>query len=197
MSIGSDWNLISRTIVPIVAQANFAPGAGTREGIGDALQSLFFSPQAVTASGWVWGAGPAILLPTSSDDRLGGERWGAGPTAVALRQTPDGWTYGALANHIVSLAGNDSRADVNATFLQPFVSKRIGPGRTVSTSFEATYDWDESQWNAPLNLGITQVIPVGRRMVSFQAGGAWYVDGPQGSPDWSLRLTFTLLYARR
>jgi len=43
------------------------------------------------------------------------------PTAVVLKQE-HGWTYGALANHIWSFAGDDSRADVNATFLQPFLS---------------------------------------------------------------------------
>ena len=91
---------------------------------------------------------------------------------------------------------DDARHEVNATFFQPFLSKRIGPGRTVSTSFESTYDWERSQWTAPLNVGISQVLPVGRQMVSLQAGGAWYVEAPAGSPDWSLRLTVTLLYKR-
>jgi hypothetical protein len=193
MSIGRDWNLISRTIVPLIRQDRIVPGAAEQQGVGDVLQSPFFSPKAVSDKGWVWGVGPAFLLATAGDDALGGERWGAGPTFVALRQL-NGWTYGALANRIVSFAGNDSRRDVNATFLQPFLSKRIGPGRTVSTNFESTYDWERSQWNAPLNIGISQVLPIGRQMASLHAGGAWYVEAPAASPDWSLRLTVTLLY---
>ena len=97
------------------------PPGGSDSGLGDTVQSLFFSPKAPTASGWIWGVGPAFLLPTASEDVLGTEQWGVGPTAVALKQTEDGWTYGALANHLVSVAGDDDRADLNATFLQPFL----------------------------------------------------------------------------
>ncbi len=63
------------------------------------------------------GAGPVLLLPTASYDALGGEKWGIGPTAAALKQ--DGpWTYGALVNHIESFEGEDDRADISATFIQ-------------------------------------------------------------------------------
>ncbi|HKQ12097.1 MAG TPA: hypothetical protein VJT80_01605 [Steroidobacteraceae bacterium] len=197
MSIGENWNLISRTIVPIIRQEDMAPGAGEQSGIGDAMQSLFFSPKALTAGGWTWGIGPVFLLPTASDDLLGSDRWGTGPTCVALRQTATGWTYGALANHIVSFAGDENRADVNATFLQPFVARRIGPGRTVSMNVESTYDWEHDVWNAPVNLGISQILPIGKQLVSLQLGGAYYVEAPQGAPDWGARLTVTFLYPKR
>lgn len=197
MSIGENWNLISRTIVPIIRQKDIFPGAGEQSGIGDATQSLFFSPKALTSGGWTWGVGPVFLLPTASDGLLGNERWGAGPTFVALRQTPTGWTYGVLINHIVSFAGDGQRADINATFTQPFVSKRIGPGRTVSMSVESTYDWERSAWNAPVNLGISQILPIGKQLVSLQLGGAYYVEAPRGAPEWGARLTVTFLYPKR
>jgi len=197
MSIGDNWNLISRTIVPIVRQEDMAPGAGEQSGVGDATQSLFFSPNSLTAGGWTWGVGPVFLLPTASDDLLGSHRWGAGPTFVALRQTTTGWTYGALANHIVSFAGDEQRADVNATFLQPFVAKRIGPGRTVSMNVESTYDWERDVWNAPVNLSISQILPIGKQLVSLQLGGAYYVEAPTGAPEWGARLTVTFLYPKR
>jgi hypothetical protein len=196
-SIGADWNLISRTIVPVISQEGVVPGSGPESGIGDVVQSLFLSPKAVTERGWVWGIGPAILIPTASENDFGAERWGAGPTLVALRQTAGGWTFGALTNHIASFAGSDGGVEVNATFLQPFLSKRIAPGRTLSSSFEATYDWEANQWNAPLNLGLSQVVPIGGQLVSLQLGGAWYAEAPQGAPDWSLRMTITLLFKRR
>ena len=62
-----------------------------RPGSGDVVQSIFFSPKAPTASGWIWGAGPVLLLPTGSDDLLTADKWGAGPTAVVLKQS-NGWT---------------------------------------------------------------------------------------------------------
>lgn len=196
ISIGEDWNLISRTILPIIRQEDMFPGAGRQSGIGDTTQSLFFSPKALTKGGWTWGVGPVFLLPTASNDRLGTQRWGAGPTFVALRQTSSGWTYGALANHIASFAGDEQRADINATFLQPFVAKRIGPGRTVSMNIESTYDWERSAWTAPVNLSISQILPIGKQLVSLQAGGAYYAEAPSGAPEWGARLTITFLYPK-
>jgi hypothetical protein len=71
--------------------------------------------------GWIVGAGPVFLYPTATDDLLGTEKWGAGPTFVVLQQRK-GWTYGLLFNQIWSFAGEESRQSVNATFLQPFIS---------------------------------------------------------------------------
>jgi hypothetical protein len=197
VSIGEHWNLISRTILPVVYQEDVFPGASSQFGLGDAVQSLFFSPKALTKGGWTWGLGPVFLIPTATDDLLGGETWGGGPTGVALRQTATGWTYGVLFNHIWSFAGDTNRADVNATFLQPFVAKGLGQGRTISVAFESTYDWDREQWTLPLNAGYSKVGRIGKQLVSYQGGVRYYLDAPEGGPRWGLRLTFTLLYPRR
>ena len=107
-TLNEDWNLISRTIVPIVWQNDIAGPSGDQSGLGDTTQSLFFSPKKPTSSGIIWGVGPVFLLPTATDDLLGGGKWGAGPTAVALKQSGP-WTYGALVNHIWSFAGDEDR----------------------------------------------------------------------------------------
>lgn len=194
ISLNEDWNVISRTILPFIYQ-DVTPG-GSDSGIGDTLQSLFFSPKKPTASGWIWGVGPAFLLPTASEDVLGTEQWGIGPTAVALKQTEAGWTYGLLTNHLVSVAGEDDRADLNATYLQPFLVKSIGKGRTLAANFESTYDWEAEAWNVPMNLSITQVMRIGNQMVSFAGGARYYLETPQGGPDWGLRFVVTLLYPK-
>ena len=121
ITLNSNWNLISRTILPLVSQDDIFPGAGDQFGLGDILQNFFFSPAKPTANGLIWGAGPVFLLHTATDDLLGNEKRGIGPTIVLLKQKGQ-LTYGLLANHIWSVAGGDSRADVNNTFLQPFVS---------------------------------------------------------------------------
>ena len=64
VSLSQDWNLISRTILPVISQDDVFLGAGSQSGIGDVVQSIFFSPKAPTASGWIWGVGPVLLLPT-------------------------------------------------------------------------------------------------------------------------------------
>jgi hypothetical protein len=116
-ALNDDWNVISRTILPVVYQDEILPGAGDQFGLGDVVQSVFFSPSAPTANGIIWGVGPVFLLPTGTDPLLSAEKWGAGPTAVALTQRGP-WTVGGLANHIWSFAGDSSRADVNSTFVQ-------------------------------------------------------------------------------
>lgn len=115
ISLGADWNLISRTILPVTWQRDVAGRSEEQFGLGDVTQSLFLSPQRPTAGGIVWGVGPVFLLPAATDARIGGEKWGAGPTGVMLRQTGP-WTVGLLANHIWSIAGDASRTDVNTTF---------------------------------------------------------------------------------
>jgi len=157
ISISDDWNMISRTIVPIIDQNDF-PTPGTSEfGLGDTVQSLFFSPKAPTASGWIWGAGPVLLLPTATDDVLGSEKWGIGPTAVALKQRGP-WTYGALANHIESFAGESTRADISATFLQPFLTYITPSQTTFGLNTESTYDWENNNWSIPINFNVFQLL---------------------------------------
>jgi hypothetical protein len=196
ITLNEDWNVISRTILPVIHQSDIG-GDGSDSGLGDITQSLFFSPKAPTAGGWIWGVGPAFLLPTASEDALGTEQWAIGPTAVVLKQTEDGWTYGALTNYLVSVAGDDDRADVDALFLQPFLAKALGRGRTATINFESTYDFERTGWTVPLNLMYSQVTKVGGQLVSFAVGGRAYLERPTGGPDWGVRFVVTLLYPKQ
>jgi len=143
-SLSEDWNLISRTILPLVYQKDIFSGSGSQSGLGDAVQSLFFSPASPTASGWIWGIGPVLLLPTATDKLLGAKKWGAGPTAVALKQQGS-WTLGFLTNHIWSFAGDSDRDNVNSTFLQPFASYTTASAWSFALQTETTYDWENKQ----------------------------------------------------
>ena len=194
ITLNEDWNLISRTILPYVYQENIF-GKTSQSGLSDTVQSLFFSPKAPTAGGWIWGAGPVLLLPTATDDLLGAEKWGAGPTAVLLKQQ-NGWTYGVLANHLWSFAGEDARADVNATFLQPFVSFSTKKQTTFVLNTESTYDWETSQWTVPVNVVVSQLVKVGKLPVQFSLGGRYYAEKPAQGPEWGLRFAVTFLFPK-
>jgi len=187
------WNLISRTILPVMKLEDVPPGNDER-GIGDTTQSFFFSPKAPTESGWIWGAGPALLLKTASDDLLGTGKWAAGPTAVLLKQE-HGWTYGALANHLWSYAGDGSRADVDSTYMQPFVAFTTAKYTTVTLNTESTYDWEANDWSVPLNLMVSQVFKIGKQPMSLAIGTRYWADTPQGQgPEgWGWRLVYTLV----
>ena len=195
-SISEHWNVISRTILPVISQDDVI-GDDSQSGLGDTTQSLFFSPKAPTESGWIWGAGPAFLLPTATGNELGTGQWAIGPTIVALKQTHDGWTYGALWNYLVSVAGDDDRADVNSTFLQPFLAKAFPGGRTVTVNFESSYDFEGEHWNVPVNVIYSKVTKIGSHMVSFAGGARYYFETPPGGADWGLRFVVTLLYPKK
>jgi len=195
-SISDDWNLISRTILPVIDQSHF-PGPGQSEsGLGDTVQSLFFSPREPTASGWILGAGPVFLLPTATDDLLGAKKWGAGPTAVALKQVGP-WTYGGLFNHIESFAGDSNRNDISATFIQPFLTYVTDSKTTFALNTEATYDWESEEWAVPINFSVSQLLMAGKRPISVSAGVRYWAESTSiGAEDWGFRLAVTLLYPK-
>lgn len=192
-SLSADWNLISRTIAPLVYQDDLFPGAGHQSGLGDIVQSFFFSPAQPGPSGIIWGVGPVFLLPTATDEMLGGDKWGAGPTGVILKQHGP-WTVGMLANHIWSFAGQGDRQDVNATFLQPFVSYTTKDAWTFSLNTETTYDWTANEWSVPINFNISKLLRFGKLPVQIGGGVRYWAASPdQGPEGWGLRMTITFL----
>jgi hypothetical protein len=138
VSLSKDFNLIIRTIVPLISQDDVIPGT-SQSGLGDIVQSFFFSPKK-PVGGLILGFGPVLLWPSGTDPFLGSEKWGAGSTGLVLKQT-GGWTYGLLFNHIWSYAGEDDRAYVSSTFLQPFISYTTKTKTTFGVNTESTYDW--------------------------------------------------------
>jgi hypothetical protein len=196
LSLNPDWNIISRTIVPVIDQQDIFPGAGDQFGLGDIVQSVFFSPVAPTASGWIWGAGPALLLPTATDDLLGADQWAIGPTGVALKQSGP-WTYGGLANHLFSISSSDNHADVNATFLQPFVTYTTPSAWTFGANVEATIDWEADEQSVPMNVFASKVTTLGSQLVQLGFGIRYYLGSTDNGPEGlGFRINFVLLYPR-
>lgn len=139
--------------------------------------------------------GPVFLYPSASDDALSTEKWGAGPTAVFLRQS-NGWTYGLLANHVWSFAGKNSRADVSNTFLQPFLSYITKTYTTFAVNTESTYDWEHHDWTVPINFTVSQMLKLGGQPIQLQVGPRVYADRPNGGPDWGLRFAVIFLFPK-
>lgn len=174
-SISENWNVITRTIVPLIDQEDI-PSSGLGEsGLGDIVASQFFSPKAPSTGGWIWGVGPVWSLPTATEDSLGSGKLGLGPTAVALKQQGP-WTYGALANHIWSVAGPDDRQDVNSTFLQPFLAYVTSTHTTFSLNTESTYNWESEEWSVPINVGVAQMLKIGELPIQLSVGARYWAD---------------------
>ena len=202
--LSDEWNMISRTIVPITYQDDIAgmvaPFSGEQFGLGDTTQSLFFSPAQVGPSGIIWGAGPVFLLPTGTDKLLSADKWGAGPTAVVLKQTPgattgDTLTVGALVNHIWSFAGSDRTSEISSTFMQPFISYSTYNGYTFAENTETSYNWTADEWTVPINMSVSKLTTIGNQPVSLQLGGRWWAVSPTAGPeDFGLRFGITFLF---
>jgi hypothetical protein len=194
ISLNDDWTMISRTILPVIWQNDIAGPSGEQLGLGDITQSLFFSPKTPGPSGIIWGAGPAFLIPTGTDDLLGSGKWGAGPTAVVLKQA-NGWTVGALANHIWSFAGDGDRVDVSSTFLQPFVSYTTPDAWTFGVNTESTYNWETEEWSVPINFTVAKLTKIGAQPVSLTAGVRYWAESPDSGPDgFGFRGVITLMF---
>jgi hypothetical protein len=193
LTINEDWNLISRTIIPVVYQSDVFPGAGTQFGLGDTTQSFFLSPTQ-SIGGFTWGVGPVLGIPTASDDLLGTGKVSVGPTAVALWQG-HGFTIGALANHLWSVTGPDDRPDVSTTFLQPFVAYTTKDAWTFTLNTESTFNWETSDWTVPINFQVSKIVKFGELPVSLFAGARYYVTSPDeiGPTGWGARWGLTIL----
>jgi len=196
-TLNEDWNLISRTILPVIYQDDIFPGAGSQFGLGNTTESLFFSPS-TPVNGIIWGIGPIFYVPTNTDDLLGADKWGAGPTGVALWQG-SGWTVGMLANQIWSFAGDSSEANINATYLQPFVSYTTKDQWTFTLNTESTYNWETDEWSVPINVQVAKLVRFGKQPVQLFAGVRYWADSPEdvGPEGWGARFGATFLFPKK
>lgn len=195
--LNEDWNLISRTILPVISQNDVFPGAGSQLGLGNTQQSLFFSPVKPT-NGIIWGVGPILYLPTNTNDLLGPDKWGVGPTGVALIQNGP-WTAGILANQIWSVAGDPDDTDVNQAYLQPFLSYTTPEAWTFSLNSESTYDWLTDEWSVPVNAMVSKLTKLGGQPVSLQVGARYWLVSPDdvGPSNWGARFNVTFLFPEK
>jgi hypothetical protein len=193
-TLTAEWNLISRTILPILWQDSPAPGLDSDAGLGDTTQSFFFSPKQ-PVDGWIIGFGPALLLPTGTDPQLRSEQLALGPTGVILRQS-HGWTYGGLVNHLWGVTQSDDHDEVNSTFVQPFLSYTWPTATTLGVNSEMTYDWNSSELTLPINVQLAQLLKIEGQAVQVQLGGRYYADAPDAGPEWGVRFSITFLFPK-
>jgi hypothetical protein len=209
ISISKNWNVIVRTILPIVSQHDLfyvpnlpkdsplQPQNRSQDGLSDTTQSFFFSPKKPGPFGLIWGIGPAFLYPTGTHPLLDTGTFSIGPTAVVLKQI-GGLTAGALMNQLWSVIISEHRSSVSQMFLQPFAAYTTGTHTTFTISTESTANWnassDDGKWTVPVIFQISQILKIGKQPISIQIGGKYYADSPRYGPDWGARLNITLLY---
>ena len=193
MHLGDNWNVISRTIIPVMSQPSPSFDSNTN-GVGDITQSLFLSP--VHPGKLIWGVGPVFTVPSASDPILGTGKVLVGPTAVFL-MTPGHWVLGVLLNNQWSVGGNPLRPPVNAFLAQPFINYNMEHGWYLTTSPVITANWLAAageKWTVPVGGGFGRVFRVGDQPVNAQVQAFYNVERPTGASDWQLRFDVALLF---
>lgn len=194
IGISKNVNLITRMILPIVTQYNVTGEGENQNGFGDVLVSAFFSP--INAEKLTWGVGPVLLIPTGTNNYLTTEKFGIGPTAVALKQV-NGWTIGGLINQIWSVAGSEERQDVSQMFFQPFVVFNWKTGAGAGANLEWTQNWKSGSTTLWLNPNLSAVTSLGKQKTQFVIGPRLNLAAPDGGKaDWGWRAVVIFLFPK-
>ena len=195
-----EFNLVTRWITPVIRQPALAPSIGREFGLGNIQPQFFFTP-AHKGDGFVWSLGPNFWLPTATDKTLGINKFGGGPTAVALVvQGP--LIAGVLASntwagsHGSSLTGQR----INQLFVEPFFFYNLSAGRYICSLPYITADWTvpDHKWTLPFGGGFGRVFPVGDVLVNtrFEAyynGALGHAPGITNAGNWTARFTLHFL----
>jgi hypothetical protein len=195
--INEDWNIITRTIVPVVWNPSFEPAPSVPQGIGPTTFSAFLSPRNPT-NGWLWGAGPVVQVPTISSPTLGSNVWGVGPTFVIVKMAGP-IVAGALFNNVFSLGGSSGPNGTRyATFLtQPFFNYNFGGGWFVGTSplITANEYGSGQKWTVPVGMQAGRLIKLwGKLPVNLSIGAYYNVVRPEFGPTWTLRTQVAVIF---
>lgn len=194
IKLTENWNIITRTVIPIKNQPNLGGKFTSRFGLGDTTFTPFLSP---AKPGFIiWGFGPAFLLPTAGTYVLGFGKWGIGPSLVVLVQ-PGHWTAGLLTNQIWSLAGNNKRPLQSQTLIQPFAAYTFACGWSTSFVSETTYNWKakaNNNWLVPLDFIVSKITLLGKQPLSVGGGVRYFPVKPHQYGSWGVRFTVSFLF---
>jgi hypothetical protein len=205
-SLNDKWNLITRTIVPVISQPGFSgrrersdgieTGRDRTDGLGDTTFTGFLSPK--NSGGLIWGAGPVFLFPTATDDILGADKWGIGPSAVALKMSGK-WVYGSLISHMWSFAGSGD-TNINLSTCQYFINYNIANGWYLTSSPLVTANWEaesDSIWTVPVGGGFGKIFKIGKQPFNAQVQAFANVAKPDFGAEWTLRVQLQLLFPKK
>jgi hypothetical protein len=174
------WRMILRPTIPVRLGAPVPKGFndfGHETGLSDMLLPFLFAP---SLDHWILGAGPGLLLPTSTEDAFGRRQWGAGPAVVVGYKTKQ-FTALVFPNYIWGLADRgDQRGTPDASFLtlQYAFNWNLPNAWQIGINNTASYDHQASsgnQWSVPIGPFVSKTVRFGRMPVKFQLSAEYSV----------------------
>jgi hypothetical protein len=205
ISLGENWNLITRWITPIIFQPIPVPQPPAPPaqqtgvyGFGDLNPSFFVSPK---KSKVIWGIGPTFVFPTATNTTyLGQGKFSMGPSVVVLVQPPH-WTIGFLANNFWSVAGHSDRDKpaVNQFLLQWFANYNMKKGWYLTSGPIITANWratGNNVWNVPFGGGVGRIMKLGFQPVNITTQFYGNAVHPPGASPWTMRMQIAFLFPK-
>ncbi len=196
-NLSNNWNLVTRTVIPVIQVPDLAPGVNGTSGVGDVQLSLFLSPS--KAGAVIWGAGPVVSFPTASQEILGTKKLSVGPTVVVLRSQGH-WLFGTLVQNLFSVAGPSGRPNVNQMLMQPFANYNLKHGWYLTSSPVITANWEvnpNQRWVVPVGGGVGKIVHFGKLPVNMYTQVFRNVERPDGTTPWSVRFQAQLLFPKK
>ena len=199
VSLGADWNLITRTIVPLISQPGFAPGQDRENGLGDIQFSAFFSPK----RWWTAGSGASARSRSSTPRATSGSARACGDSG--RRRWPCTSARPGSTARSSTTCGRCRKTKAGATSTRCCCSHSStttfpqSPGRYLTFAPIITADWEADsgqRWTVPLGLGIGQIMRWGKQPVNLQASAYYNVERPDNAGNWQLRLQLQFLFPK-
>ena len=198
IEVSKDWNIITRTILPVVSQPAFTPSESRTNGIGDLQFTAFLSP--AIPGHWIWGAGAIVQAPTHSNAALGNDNWGMGPSFVILHLAKGSpWVYGVLVNNTWSVSSSANAPSYNNGLIQPFLNYNFEGGTYLTSVPTLTVNWKAdsgNHWTVPLGGGIGHIFHFGKLPVNTQISAYYNVVRPDYGPNWQIRAQVQFMFPK-
>lgn len=197
VDVSKDWNIITRTILPVISQPGFMPDESRTNGIGDLQFTAFLSP--ADPGKWIWGVGAIVQAPTHSNSTLGNDNWGLGPSFVVLHLDKGSpWVYGVLVNNVWSLSTSAGASSYSNGLIQPFVNYNF-PGFYLTSSPVITVNWNAAsgqKWTVPIGGGVGKIFHLGKLPVNTSLAAYYNIVRPDDGPNWQVRAQVQLMFPK-
>lgn len=193
VKLNENWNVVTRTIIPVVSNPALTPDDNRTDGLGDTSFTGWISPAA--ASKLLWGVGPSVTIPTSTDDKLGAGEWALGPSVVILSM-PGNWVVGSLFSNVWGVSGNE---DIDFFTWQPIVNYNLSDGWYLAFVPIITADWEadsDQRWTVPIGGGVGKIFRMGKQPINMSTHLYHNIEKPDAVGDWTLRVQFQLMFPK-
>lgn len=185
----SSWNLITHTFFPLIWMPDIYAPSGTYFGLSNIELDLYFSPTG--QSNFIWGLGPLILFPTSTNYNVAPKETalGAGATLV---WTPQNWVLGFQVKQLWSVGGPET----STMDIYYFINFNFPYGYYLTTSPTITSNWEEKEWIVPFGFGGGKVFEFDKQYLNVSLQAYYNVVSPSSASEWTIRGQISFLFPK-